>query len=276
MKFRLGNPDKGGFAQAFARGLCRHGWRATERVQCDLLVLWGTRRQHEIIAQKQRGGEVLILERAYLGDRYAWTSVSFGGGLNGRGIFKGPLNDPRRWNKHFSHLMKPWQPKEDGYALILQQVPGDMSVRGVQLDRFYAQAADAFRRTMPVKVRPHPRTTPLKDTKAHEAGLRSLQTDLAGARLAVTWNSNAGVEAVLAGIPTIAMDVGSMAWEVTTHKLKIPSMPDRQAWAHSLANMQWLISEFEDGSCWSFINGGQDNSRKIGQTDNVSDSCSAL
>jgi len=258
VKFRLGNPDKGGFAQAFGNGLLKHGLRQTDKVACDLLVLWGTRRQHEIDAQRQRGGEVIILERGYLGDRYAWTSVSFGGGLNGRGIFKGPLGSPEKWNKYFGHtgIMRPWRSKPDGYALILGQIPGDMSVRGVNLDRFYCQASDAFKGSMKVILRQHPRTTPLKGLQAHNEGLASLQRALEGARLAVTWNSNAGVEAVLAGVPTITMDQGAMAWEVTGHALRMPPTPDRTPWAHALANKQFLISEFESGECWGFITDG--------------------
>lgn len=255
MKFRLGNPDKGGFARAFGDGLLRHGLKETSHVACDLLVLWGTRRQREIDAQKARGGKVVVLERGYLGDRYSWTSISFGGGLNGRGNFTGPFHDGSRWEKHFAHLMKPWRTGEDGYALILEQVPGDMSVRGVNLRDFYSRARDAFTPLINTKVRPHPRTTPLKNAEAHQSGLRSLVADLEGARLAVTWNSNSGVDAVLAGVPTIAMDEGSMAWDVTGHKLKMPPAPDREKWAHALAWKQYSVKEMASGFAWDAISG---------------------
>src|SRR5690606_28831613 len=72
---------------AFGKGLEKHGWTVTygsATRACDLLVLWGVRRRDWIARQKAAGGEVCILERGYLGDRFFWTSVSFGGELNGR------------------------------------------------------------------------------------------------------------------------------------------------------------------------------------------------
>src|SRR5689334_16783088 len=98
------------FRTAFADGLRRHGWTvdATQAFgACDLLVMWGVKRRGDIERQRMLGREVCILERGYLADRYAWTSVSFGGGLNGRGDFRGDLTDGSRWGKHFAHLMRP-------------------------------------------------------------------------------------------------------------------------------------------------------------------------
>jgi hypothetical protein len=243
---------------AFARGLEKHGWSVSVdklpgRGNPDLLVLWSTRKTAIINRQIARGGGVCILERGYLGDRFKWTSVSFGGGLNGRGVFRGPFADAARWNTHFAGLMKPWRPASAGYALLLQQVPGDMSLRGVDIEGFYSQAKSAFQ-DMRVKVRPHPNLTP-RAGAAFEAARTSLQHDLSGAAFAVTWNSNSAVEAVLAGVPCIAMDKGSMAWDVTGHKLKVPPAPDRDAWAHALAWKQWLKDELESGYCWENIRG---------------------
>jgi hypothetical protein len=243
---------------AFARGLQKHGWSVfvgnpAGRRAPGLLVLWGTRKTAVIDRQKTQGGEVCILERGYLGNRFDWTSVSFGGGLNGRGVFRGPFADPSRWNAHFDGLMKPWRPAPEGYALLLQQVPSDMSLRGVRIDDFYEKAKAAFP-GMKVKVRPHPNLTP-RAGAAFDAARTSLQHDLSGAEFAVTWNSNSAVEAVLAGIPCIAMDKGSMAWDVAGHKLKVPPAPDRDAWAHALAWKQWTKDELESGYCWENVRG---------------------
>ncbi len=55
---------------------------------------------------------------------------------------------------------------------------------------------------------------------------------LAGARAVITFNSNTGVEAVLAGKPTVAIDEGSMAWPVTAHEIiDYPKEPNRLTWA---------------------------------------------
>jgi hypothetical protein len=244
---------------AFARGLEKHGWSVGfdtmhNRRAYDLLVVWGTRRAPDIARQKAAGGEVCVLERGYLGNRFEWTSVSFGGGLNGRGVFRGPVNDPSRWNEHFAGLMKPWKDDPKGYALLLQQVPGDMSLRGTDIDSFYEKAKATFKPLMRVKVRVHPNLKPSAG-EAFQAARLSLQDDLAGAAFAITWNSNAAVDAVLAGVPAIAMDRGSMAWDVTGHELKAPPAPDRAGWASAIAWKQWRKEELESGYCWENVRG---------------------
>lgn len=242
---------------AFAAGLRRHGWKADlsdKPKGCDLLVMWGARRSPQIARQKAAGGQVCIIERGYVGDRFSWSSVSFGGGLNGRGKFRGPFDDASRWNANFAHLMQPWRDVPGGYALIMQQVPGDKSIEGVNMEAFYRDASAAFKkRGLPVRIRPHPKLSPKNGRDHINAALASLQDDLAGAACAVTWNSNSGVDAVLAGVPTVAMDQGSMAWDVTGHEFKQPPTPDRTAWAHAIAWKQWLLSEMESGYCWEMI-----------------------
>ena len=244
---------------AFARGLEKHGWhvdvdRMHNRKAYDLLVMWSVRKAAFIERQKVAGGEVCILERGYVGDRFKWTSVSFGGGLNGRGVFRGPHTDPSRWNEHFASLMQPWRPVAGGYALLLQQVPGDMLIRGTDIEAFYAGVVKAFKPPMRVKIRVHPNVKP-GEAAAAQAARTSLQEDFAGAACAVTWNSNSGVDAVLAGVPTVALDPGSMAWDVTGHELTMPPAPGREAWAHALAWKQWRKEELESGYCWEHVRG---------------------
>jgi hypothetical protein len=240
----------------FIEGLRRHGWQAevsNSVERCDLFVLWGARRTALMDKARARGAEICVLERAYLGDRFQWLSVSFGGGLNGRATFRGPFEDGTRWDRHFAHLMQPWQARPEGYALIMEQVPGDTAVTNVDLPHFYQRARLALQDHMPVKQRPHPNVSPRNGQVAIDAARGSLAQDLAGARCVVTWNSNSGVDAVLAGVPTIAMDKGSMAWAVAGHALEIPPTPDRSAWAHRLAWCQWSKDELASGACWDAI-----------------------
>ena len=66
----------------------------------------------------------------------------------------------------------------------------------------------------------------------------------------VSFNSNGGVESVLAGIPTVCQDKGSMAWDVAEKNLgniEQISLPDRTQWAYNLAYTQWTTKEMEQG-----------------------------
>jgi hypothetical protein len=86
---------------------------------------------------------------------------------------------------------------------------------------------------------------------------RSLEADLSGAAIVVTWNSNSGLDAVINGVPTVTMDKGAMAWDVTGHSLgEVPPTPDRTAWCHALAWKQWSKGEMVSGECWEAVGRG--------------------
>jgi hypothetical protein len=199
----------------------------------------------------------VILERGYVGDRMVWTSVSFGGGLNNRGIFRGPFHDGSRFEHHHGHLLKPWRERPDGYALLIGQVPGDQSITGVDIDGWYrGTAAELQGLSWDVRFRPHP-VAVQRGYRCNVGGAPTIDGDLAsalaGAGIVCTFNSNTGVEAVLAGVPTITADVGSMAYPVTSHKLADIVLPERDAWAYRLAWCQYRREELESGFCAEVI-----------------------
>jgi hypothetical protein len=247
-----------GWCGAFATGLRRHSWRVkidTKPSPCDMIVFFGSR--HAKLYKEQSGApEVCLLERGYLGNRFEWTSVSLSGLLNGRAKFNNRGMPGDRWERHFSRLLRPWREKPDGYALIMHQLAGDMATMNVDLPRFYQKARRSFEPHMPVRERVHPHLLPRDGAERAAEVARSLESDLDGARVVVTHNSNSGVDAVLAGVPTIAMDVGSMAYEVSGHELgAIPPTPDRTQWAHNLAYCQWNRTEIENGEAWDHLKG---------------------
>lgn len=243
------------WGEAFATGLRRHGIDAEVSISpdpADLQVFWGVRSAKAIAAQKSSEREICILERGYVWDRFSYTSVSFGGGLNGRGQFRGDLRDPSRWNKHFAHLMQPWRDRE-GYALIVGQVPADMSLAGLRPRSIWAAVADQLRDLgYHVRFRPHPQAQGIEIHGTDNIG-GTLQEAFDGASLVVGINSNATLDAVLAGIPTVTLDDRAMAWPVTGHDVSERIMPDRTAWATALAWKQWTMSEMESGECWAHV-----------------------
>lgn len=252
----------GEWGMAFGDGLKRHGWDVEYSLTwraSDLYVQWGVRRRHELAAQRETGGDICIVERGYLPDRFHWCSVGFGGGLNGRAEFRGTSTDPARLHKHYPGILKPWR-ETDGYALIMGQVPGDMSLQpiGGRLDAWYVLAAAELRQAgWDVRYRPHPSALARgrgRGPKGITVTEGTLDEALAGAGVVVTYNSNSAVDAVLAGVPAITMDEGSMAWPVTTHDLAaVPVRPDREAWAARLAWCQWSLEEMRSGECWDAV-----------------------
>lgn len=218
-----------------------------DAVDCDLAVFWSHRHKHVIEYQRARGLPYLVMERGYLGNRKRWTSLGWNG-LNGRAEFPHAVD---RWLARFDAVaqLTPWMDTDSRReVLLIQQVPGDASVEGVDLEAWYQQVTDYYTgEGFSVHHRAHPKMTraavPLAD-------------DLARARLVVTYNSTAAVEAVLAGVPTITLDRGSMAWEVTGHRLtRQPRklIHNRNDWASNLAWKQWSFDEIACGYAWEVV-----------------------
>ena len=252
-----------GTAKAVQAGMAAHGDRAEifnadvdflARKDFDAVCVWGWRRGKVF---RDLGFNVLVMERAYVDDRFKWVSLGWNG-LNGRAQW--PENtSAARWEQHFAHLLKPWRAPvgKVSYALLLGQVPSDTACRGIKLEAWLSTVAQRLRLMgRQVLFRPHPKAPIVRVNGAAVFPGRSLAADLAVAEFAVTFNSNSGVDAVLAGVPTVSHDMGSMAWAVTSHSVEERLvMPDRLAWAHRMAWRQWLPAEIAAGAAWPHVKG---------------------
>lgn len=249
--------------EAVANGIKRIGGRAAitrsgQPIATKHVACWGWRRGQ---TYRQSGHEVLLMERAYLGDRFKWISLGWNG-LNGFATFPTQDDGGARFREHFGHLMQPWRPVGSGdYVLLVGQVPGDMSLRGRDLNPWYARVAEVAQDTygLPVVFRPHPQAAKLghrtPNVPRTTLSTRTLAEDLAGAAACLTWNSNTAVESVLAGVPTVSMCKGSMAYDVTGHVIGDMLRPDRDEWAARLAWCQWLPEEIAEGKpFWNLQN----------------------
>jgi hypothetical protein len=258
--YRAGSPWATPLEDAMLAGLRAHGiapevrnkgdWRAS-----DLAVVWAHRDTALHAMQREAGQHYLVMERGFVGDIHArreWTSLGFDG-LNGRA--KRPTGMPAdRWDAHFGGVMRPWKSGGD-YAVVMGQTRGDAALVGVDIVQWYAAAALCLAQIwgLPVLFRPHPAdpTSPGPRGVAGDTG--ELAACLAGAAMVATFNSTAAVQAVLAGVPTIAMDRGSMAYEVTAHDWGHRATPDRRQWAADLAYAQWRAAEIADGTAWDHL-----------------------
>lgn len=215
-------------------------------------------RGHVISEQKSRGLDCLILETGYINrgsglDNY----YAFGwNGLNGRADFKNAGSPPDRKLKLGVEL-KPWRDsaKED-YVLLCGQVPWDASVDFTDHVQWLNLAAETIHQSNNRKIvyRPHP-LAPRQKVVCDEVSIRSLKEDLSGAHCVVCFNSNTGVDAILAGVPVFSHDKGSMVYSVSSHDWDIekPLKPDRTQWLNDICYAQWTPEEFREGTAWSHI-----------------------
>jgi hypothetical protein len=195
---------------------------------------------------------VLVCECGYLGNRYLWSSLAWDG-LNGRGIHaEGPLRAVP--------YLEPWRGAREGYALILGQVPTDWAVKLALKGLSYADWLEELVLELELRgyvprYRPHPEIY-MADATRTRSQLPLLE-ELAGARIAVTLNSTAAIDAVCAGVPTVVKDRrGCMAGAVSSEyggRWLAEEPPHRRAWANKLARMQWSLDELSNGLAWSTL-----------------------
>jgi len=208
----------------------------------DFAVFWGMKTA-PVPELRERRIPFLVSENRYFGPRQEAASLAWNH-LARRAIRPAPGTAPRP-----QPALKPWKHDNAGKVMILGQVPRDAAVRGIDIRQWESDAYDTARKTWGRETvyRPHP-------NRLRNAGLSTpiapIDTALADENvwLAVTYNSCSGVDAVSAGVPTVAMDEGSMAWDVASHSIGERKMPDREAWAHWLSYTQFSQPEFANGT----------------------------
>lgn len=191
------------------------------------------------------------MERAYIGDRFTWTSLGFDG-LNGRAKFPQIDDGGARWRKYFEQYLKPWKQPASKLAVIMGQVRGDASLEGISIIdwiMFTAKRLAGANYTPVFRAHPGDPAVIIPAIKKIDS---TLEQALESAALVVTYNSNSGVDAVLAGVPTFAADPGSMVWDVSSRNF-LPITPDRGKWGERMAFTQWLPDEIENGDAWQAL-----------------------
>ena len=256
----------------FCEGLKRHGItdiryaKRNELTKIDLddydvIVHWSVRGMAQKMLKEKRN--VIILENAFLnniqGPTKYWVSAGWNG-LNGRADFCNQNMPDDRWKKHFDdgRLLD----YSDGdYILIPLQIKTDMSIAGRGYN--YQVIVDRIRvfSDLPIKIKQHP-TADDQWPKILGKGVTYLNRFMPiteavkGAKVVVTINSNAGVDAVLAGKPVVALDEGSMVYDIAANdftNLHVPKWPDRTQWCNNIAYAQWKPDEMHDGEAWEIL-----------------------
>ena len=247
---------KDGFVR---HGIIPHESDLSSVIECDLACIWGhNNAKQRIIEQQRRNGvDYLVFERGYVGDRKKFASVGYNG-LNGRAVFYASGMPSARWAEMFPTMMKPYRTGGE-YILLIGQVIGDASLAGVDFRRWARESVEQIRAAFPndeIRWRPHPVEVERKceyELPHTVMSKRLLSADLDGAKCVVTFNSNTAVESVLAGVPTVTMDRGSMARSVTGHEIGSLQTLAREQWCADIAYKQWAEQEISNGDTWEHL-----------------------
>lgn len=152
-----------------------------------------------------------------------------------------------------------------GEILVCGQKAGDSQhpmAERQDLARWARETIAELRRVTrrPVIWRPHP----LDAFAVREADrysdpkLESVADALSRAHAVVTYNSTAGLDALIAGVPVVAMGpavYGELAAKDVAgiDQFEVPSVEDRRALLARIAYTQWTVEECRDGAALDFL-----------------------
>ena len=205
---------------------------------------------------------------------YKWAEGEFGN--------KNAPND--RWNqfqKDTGIVLKDWKSPGDK-IIIMGQKEGDSSLVDLYNNgyrSYYTWVQELVTQIRKysdrdIIIRPHPRNMKggLKGahsikgknifvssnlTQGGNQGGEGLDADFKQAHCVVPYNSLSSVEAVVRGIPVIALDGGCMTWPIAHKSLSdienINYNIDIQEWKNKIAYTFWNKLEVKSGECWDHL-----------------------
>jgi len=229
-------------------------------INCDLAITAGFQIHPGMTAAMEQGVPIIVLETPvwHFGDKHASYTWAYNG-LHGGG-WTPPVPDYERYTPH----LHPWRDWEEGEITIFGQVHKDKALRGSDHAAWILSVQSALPKAT---YRPHPITI----NKFAEDQLEPFDEVMARTTLAITYTSTTGSECVIAGIPTIAVHPGSLAYEVASHTLtEAPKTPDRWDWIRKLAFRHFWTQEPVDTE---YVLSGYDEARaraENGEYDNMS------
>jgi hypothetical protein len=253
---------------------------------CDVAVMLGSwknrdKNHHQVRASiAGNSGCFVVIETPLLGRIVEFTKnkhfrVGVNGFLNNSGLFY-QGNYPQDRLEQLGISWNGWQNNKDGHIVLMLQLPGDASLRGINIYEWTEYCIKKIRSfsNRKIVIRTHPahnikesdefyrfiieNLILVKDNNI-EISLskeKSLDNDLKGAYCTVTYSSGSGIDSIMKGIPTIAMDPGNFAWNVSSRypneveNLKLADAEEITQWLSNLAYSQWTVEEMEQGKPW--------------------------
>jgi hypothetical protein len=262
---------------------------------CDIGVQFGAAKarenEHHVVRQNlaKAAENIVYVETPLLGrkivdkNRHNYFRIGVNGFVNSKGQFvaENKKLDPARLDKIKEDLgieFPGWKNYQNKPILIMLQLPGDASLRGQNHAEWLADTVAKIRSITQQKI--IIRTHPSMSDKARreffadlgdmcmsnysnvvwsDGRTKTLQSDLERAGVAVSYSSGSAVDAVLAGVPCITVDQGSMAYPISEHRLEnirdpyIASNKEVAEWLLKLSYSQWTTEEIVNGTAWEHL-----------------------
>ena len=166
----------------------------------------------------------------------------------------------------FKIQLKHWT-KAKGEILIINQLVGDSAIVPTNPYEWLEKTIVKIKKITSKKIiiRDHPLQLDIdkkkmqnivNQYKAKLSNNKIIYNDLSSAEVCITFSSGSAIDALSAGVPVIAADKRSFAYEICENKLdKIlnPTKQDRTKLFKSLANIHWEFNEIQNMTMWNFF-----------------------
>ncbi|KKK49026.1 hypothetical protein LCGC14_3139230, partial [marine sediment metagenome] len=228
----------------------------------DMIFSWRFRISPDLEKHVRRGAVLVCFDLGYFDEnKYDNFSISING-IHGQsmgvdGILDlPPRRHPRIWSwrsaGEFIQIISPGWLHDPTLRAAASELPA-----GWVIDTT-GQAIAAFNR--PVKVRHHPKGLPPGMSK-----IPPLATTFDETYVSISYASNAAIQTILAGVPTVVQHPRCPAYEIASHTLALSHPPGREAWAHRLSYRQYgMLQESEQKAAQEYIERGYAQAKKKG------------
>lgn len=257
---------------------------------CDVAVILGSwkdrSRTHHITrnAVVKSAPTFIVVETPLLGRQVHQTNTQHRIGINGFLNHSGTFYVSKHGDDRLKKLnvqWEGWKNNPDGDIILMLQLPGDASLRGVDIYEFGLWAYNNIRKysNKNIIIRTHPHHNPkglddvhkfisdialLHDPKVKVvvgSKERTLEDDLKNAYCTVSYSSGSSIDSILAGIPTIALDPANFAYGISSNyiehidgdNLRRADNRDVQQWLYNLSYSQWSVEEMHSGRAWQHL-----------------------
>ena len=263
----------------------------------DYHVIWGSwkprddehhRVKNEVVRFcKRENAKFICIETPLLGRKKVenvmsdvYHRIGVNGFLADTGNFNNVNSPSDRWIKIQKDLeidVKPWRTEGDRITIALQ-LPGDASLRGANISKWAYETAKDVKEillTLGLERRIVVRTPQLQREfdQSYIDGMVELGCEFeVGTKenlldsfkdcwVAFTYSSGYAVDAVVNGVPVIACDPGSFAYDISSSSVdalldpKMVNEQERMQWLYDLSYAQWHQKELKNGKVWEHLRG---------------------
>lgn len=154
--------------------------------------------------------------------------------------------------------LKDWKPiPNNPTLLVFGQVQHGIGSQHIDIKCWYRKCFSYLQSKIKLAYLEHPNVLyPYNNPKFKYKVITDRNNKFEGVHQTISFSSNASIEAIVNGIPSIAMSRLSPAYEATSNRLEDyanPKIFDRKQWLQKLAYTQWTVNEMESGECWNHL-----------------------